>query len=61
MAKLKVTLTKSLISRPETQRKTVRALGLRKINSVKILPDNPTIRGQIFKVNHLVKVEEIAE
>ncbi len=61
MAKLKVTLTKSLISRPETQRKTVRALGLRKINSVNILPDNPTIRGQIFKVNHLVKVEEIAE
>ncbi len=61
MAKLKITLTKSLISRPETQRKTVRALGLRKINSVSILPDVPTIRGQIHKVQHLVKVEEIAE
>ena len=61
MAKLKVTLKRSLISRPETQRKTVRSLGLRKINSFSILPDVPTIRGQIFKVKHLVSVEEIAE
>lgn len=61
MAKLKVTLKRSLISRPETQRKTVRSLGLRKINSVSILPDVPTIRGQIFKVKHLVAVEEIAD
>jgi len=61
MAKLKVTLKRSLISRPETQRKTVRALGLRKINSVSTLPDNPAIRGQIHKVRHLVTVEEIAE
>ncbi len=61
MAKLKITLTRSLIGYPETQRKTVKALGLRKINSFKILPDDPTIRGQIFKVKHLVKVEEVAE
>lgn len=61
MAKLKVTLTRSLIGYPETQRKTVKALGLRKLNSFKVLPDAPTIRGQIFKVKHLVKVEEIAE
>ena len=61
MAKLKVTLKRSLISRPETQRKTVRSLGLRKINSVSILPDVPTIRGQIFKVKHLVAVEEIED
>ncbi len=61
MAKLKVTLKRSLISRPETQRKTVRSLGLRKINSFSILPDVPTIRGQIFKVKHLVAVEEIAD
>ena len=58
---LKVTLKRSLIGRPETQRKTVRSLGLRKLNSFKILPDVPTIRGQIFKVKHLVSVEEIAE
>ena len=61
MAKLKITLTRSLIGRPETQRKTVRSLGLRKLNSTSTLPDVPTIRGQIFKVKHLVTVEEIAE
>ena len=61
MAKLKITLKKSLIGHPETQRKTVRSLGLRKINSVSVLPDDPTIRGQIHKVEHLVKVEEVAE
>ena len=47
MAKLKITLTRSLISRPQTQRDTVRALGLRKLNSTVELPDNAAIRGQI--------------
>ena len=61
MAKVKVTLKRSLIGRPETQRKTVRALGLRKINSVVELPDNPSIRGQLHKVEHLIQVEEIAD
>jgi len=61
MAKLKITLKKSLIGRPETQRRTVRSLGLRKINSVSVLPDDPTIRGQIHKVEHLVAVEKVAE
>lgn len=61
MAKVKVTLKRSLIGRPETQRKTVRALGLRKINSVVELPDTPAIRGQLHKVEHLIQVEEIAD
>ena len=61
MAKVKVTLKRSLIGRPETQRKTVRALGLRKINSVVELPDKPAIRGQLHKVEHLIQVEEIAD
>ena len=61
MAKVKVTLKRSLIGRPETQRKTVRALGLRKINSVVELPDNQAIRGQLHKVEHLIQVEEIAD
>lgn len=61
MAKVKVTLKRSLIGRPETQRKTVRALGLRKINSVVELPDNPAIRGQLHKVEHLIAVEEIVD
>ncbi|MBR1581280.1 MAG: 50S ribosomal protein L30 [Selenomonadaceae bacterium] len=59
MAQLKVTLKRSLIGRPETQRKTVKALGLGKLNSFSILPDDPCVRGQIFKVKHLVAVEEI--
>jgi len=61
VAKLKITLVRSVIGRPETQRRTVRSLGLRKLNSFSILPDSPTIRGQIHKVEHLVKVEEVAE
>lgn len=58
MAQLKVTLKRSLIGHPETQRKTVKALGLTKINSFSILPDDPCVRGQIFKVKHLVAVED---
>ena len=61
MAKLKIKLVRSLIGRPETQRKTVRSLGLHKLNSISILPDDPTIRGQIHKVEHLVSVEEVAD
>ena len=61
MAKLKITLVRSVIGRPETQRRTVRSLGLRKLNSFSILPDSPTIRGQIHKVQHLVKIEEVAD
>lgn len=58
---LKITLVRSVIGRPETQRKTVRSLGLRKLNSFSILPYSPTIRGQIHKVEHLVNVEEVAD
>lgn len=59
MAKVKITLTRSLIGRPQDQRATVRALGLGKINSSVEQEDNAVIRGMIFKVKHLVKVEEI--
>ena len=59
MAKLKITLTRSLIGRPETQRDTVKALGLRKLNSSVELPDNEAIRGQLHKVEHLITVEEV--
>ncbi|MBP3400332.1 MAG: 50S ribosomal protein L30, partial [Selenomonadales bacterium] len=52
-------LTRSLIGRPQDQRATVRALGLGKINSTVEQEDNAVIRGMIFKVKHLVKVEEI--
>ncbi|GAB6178886.1 50S ribosomal protein L30 [Desulfotomaculum defluvii] len=58
MAKLKITLVRSLIGRPEAQRKIVRALGLGKTNSIVEQTDSPNIRGMINKVSHLVKVEE---
>lgn len=59
MAKVKVTLVKSVIGRPETQKKTVASLGLKKINSSIELEDTAQLRGQVDKVKHLVKVEEI--
>lgn len=59
MDKIKITLTRSLIGRPEDQRATVRALGLRKINHSVIQDDVPTIRGMIKKIEHLVSIEKI--
>ncbi|KAA8995945.1 50S ribosomal protein L30 [Paenibacillus spiritus] len=59
MAKLQITLVRSLIGRPETQRVTVKTLGLRKINSTVVHNDGPAIRGMINKVSHLVSVTEI--
>lgn len=59
MANLKITLTKSTIGYSKDQKETVKALGLRKLNSTVIQEDNPSIRGMIFKVKHLVEVEEV--
>ncbi|MBQ3552424.1 MAG: 50S ribosomal protein L30 [Clostridia bacterium] len=59
MAQLKVTLVKSTIGALKDQQATVAALGLRKVNQVVVKPDNACIRGMIFKVKHLVKVEEV--
>ncbi len=61
MATLKITLTRSLIGRPEDQRATVKALGLRKVNSLVTQDDTPVIRGMVHKVRHLVTVEEIQD
>ena len=58
MAKIKVTLTKSVIGRKDDQIATVSALGLKKIRDVKEHKDTPQIRGMINKVSHLVEVEE---
>ncbi len=59
MAKLKITYTKSAIGYDKTQKGTIRALGLRKLNQTKEHDDNPVIRGMIHKVRHLVTVEEV--
>ena len=57
--KLKITLVKSTIGAIPKQRKTVEALGLRKLNKTVEMPDNAATRGQIQQIRHLVKVEEI--
>ena len=59
MAQVKVTLTRGLIGRPEDQRATVRALGLKKTNSQVVKEVTPQIEGMLHKVRHLVKVEEV--
>ena len=57
--KLKITLVKSTIGAVPKNRKTVEALGLRKLNHSVEMPDNPAVRGRVRQVRHLVKVEEI--
>jgi large subunit ribosomal protein L30 len=61
MAKLRITYSKSAIGYSKTQKDTIRSLGLRKLNSTVIKDDNEAIRGMIFKVQHLLKVEEVAD
>ncbi len=56
---LKVTLVRSVIGRPRKQREVVKGLGLRKIRSSVVRKDCPEIRGMIYKIVHLVKVEAI--
>ncbi|MCL2136019.1 MAG: 50S ribosomal protein L30 [Coriobacteriia bacterium] len=56
---LKITQVRSTIGFPGDQVKTIRALGLGRINKTILQVDNPAVRGMIFKVKHLVKVEEI--
>lgn len=58
MAKLKVTLVKSPIGAVPKHKKTVEALGLRKLNKTVELPDNAATRGMIRQVEYLLKVEE---
>lgn len=57
--KIKVKLVKSAIGCPKDQKDTVVALGLKKLNSEIIKEDSEPVRGMIFKVKHLVTVEEV--
>ena len=59
MSKVKVTLVRSLSGRPEIQRKTVEALGLKKTNQSLEKELNPSVSGMIDTVRHLLKVENI--
>jgi large subunit ribosomal protein L30 len=59
MAKIKITQVKSGIDRPERQKKTLRALGLKKMHATKEVEATPQILGMVRTVEHLVKVEQI--
>jgi len=56
---LKVTWIRSTIGYNKSQSKIIEALGFKKLNQTRILPDNESIRGSLFHVRHLVRVEEI--
>ncbi|ART74688.1 50S ribosomal protein L30 [Sutcliffiella horikoshii] len=56
--KLEITLTRSVIGRPQDQRATVQTLGLKKMHQTVVHEDNAAIRGMINKVSHLVTVKE---
>lgn len=58
MAKIKITQIKSIIDRSEKQKRTMAALGLRKINQTVEVEATPAIIGMVRKVNHLVVVQE---
>ncbi|MBS1747673.1 MAG: 50S ribosomal protein L30 [Bacteroidetes bacterium] len=60
MKKIKITLVKSGIDRPERQKLTLKALGLNKLHSTKEVEATDQILGMIRKVDHLIKVEELA-
>ncbi len=58
-ARLRITLVKSPIGYNVRQRRTARALGLRRLNSTVEHTDVPSVRGMVAKISHLVKVEEV--
>lgn len=60
MPQLKITLRRSPIGYERDQRATAVALGLRKLHQTVLRPDNPSVRGMVFKINHLLEVSEVA-
>lgn len=59
MSPLKITQTKSVIGSIENHKRTVRALGLKRIRDWQVHEDTPQVRGMIKKVGHLIRVEEV--
>jgi large subunit ribosomal protein L30 len=60
MKKIRITLVKSPIDRPERQKLTLQALGLNKLNATKEVEATPQILGMVRKVEHMISVEEVA-
>ena len=61
MAKLRITWKKSDIGFERDQRATIKSLGLRKLNQTVERPDTAVVRGMVFKVRHMIQVEEIQD
>lgn len=61
MGSLRITWTRSAIGQKEDQKRTIRALGLRRLSQTVERPDNQSVRGMVVKVRHLVEVEEVAD
>ncbi len=59
--KLKIQQVRSVINAKEAHKRTIRALGIRRMNQVVVLPDNPQIRGMVKAVRHMVTVSEVEE
>lgn len=59
MAKLQITQIRSTINRPKSQKATITALGLGKINKTVEKENSPQLQGMIQKISHLVKVQEV--
>lgn len=55
---IKIKYFRSMIGRPESQKKIVRGLGFRKLNKILEKPDTPEIRGMVNKISHLVEIVE---
>lgn len=60
-SKLRITYVKSSIGYRRRQKATVQSLGLRRLHQTVELPDNPAIRGMVFRVRHLVRVEQVED
>ncbi len=58
---LKITLVKSMAGRPEKHRRVLQGIGLRKVNRSVVRKDEPTVRGMVNAVPHLVRVEEVSD
>ncbi len=59
--RIRITYSKSAIGYNKEQKRTIAALGLRKLGQTVVRPDNPAVRGMIARVSHLVEVEESKE
>jgi large subunit ribosomal protein L30 len=59
MKTIRITLVKSIIDRPETAKRTVAALGLKKMNATVEVEATPQILGMVKRVGHLLRVEEM--